>query len=168
MTLKRLVTVVAVLIGLVASACIVPVTSAAAFLPMPNQTGYWLATADGGAFGYGTNAPNNVPGGVNLTAPVVGIAPSGVDGGGYWVAAANGGVSNHGADYYGSASDVHLAAPIVGITNTYAGGYWLVAADGGVFTYGNAAFYGSAGGTHLNSPVVGMATPSIPSGRHPA
>ncbi|MFZ0668547.1 MAG: hypothetical protein WAM97_22550 [Acidimicrobiales bacterium] len=77
----------------------------------------------------------------------------------YWVDAANGGVFAYGgAGFYGSAGNLHLQKPIVGMAATpNGGGYWLVASDGGVFAYGNAEFYGSMGGKHLNEPIVGMA-----------
>lgn len=66
----------------------------------------------------------------------------------YYLATAQGKVINFGgATWYGSASGLHLSAPIVGITTTPdRGGYWLVAADGGVFTYGDATFQGSMSG----------------------
>src|SRR5208282_556738 len=78
---------------------------------------------------------------------------------GYWQVAADGGVFTAGdAPFWGSAGNLHLNQPIVGMAATSDGkGYWLVAADGGVFTYGDAGFYGSAGSIHLNKPVVGMA-----------
>ncbi len=79
--------------------------------------------------------------------------------GGYWLAAADGGVFTFGnAAFHGSAGNIRLTKPVVGMAPTPdAGGYWLVAADGGVFTYGDAAFHGSAGNIRLTKPVVGMA-----------
>ena len=60
---------------------------------------------------------------------------------------------------YGSTANVHLAAPIVGITTTSNGlGYWLASSDGGVFCFGNTAFHGSTGAIRLNRPVVGIAS----------
>jgi uncharacterized protein YkwD len=60
--------------------------------------------------------------------------------------------------YLGSAHNLGLRQPIVGMAATPSGrGYWLVAADGGVFSFGDARFYGSTGGRHLNQPIVGMA-----------
>jgi hypothetical protein len=77
----------------------------------------------------------------------------------YWLASANGGVfSFGGAPFYGSAGNLALNKPIVGMAATPdGGGYWLVASDGGVFTFGDARFYGSTGAIHLNKPIVGMA-----------
>jgi len=93
-----------------------------------------------------------------LNAPFVGMAAT-PDGGGYWLVASDGGVFAYGnAQFYGSATNLHLNEPVVGMAATPdGGGYWLVAADGGVYAYGDAQFYGSAGSLHLNQPVVGMA-----------
>ena len=66
--------------------------------------------------------------------------------------------------YLGSAANLGLKQPIVGMAATPSGkGYWLVAADGGIFTFGDARFYGSTGGRALNQPIVGMA--ATPTGR---
>jgi hypothetical protein len=78
---------------------------------------------------------------------------------GYWLVAADGGIFNEGAArYYGSAGNVNLNGPVVGLAATSDGrGYWQVAMDGGVFEYGDAHFYGSTGNIRLNQPIVGMA-----------
>jgi hypothetical protein len=77
----------------------------------------------------------------------------------YWFDSSTGGVyAFGGAGFYGSASNLKLNDPIVGMAPTANGkGYWLDASDGGVFAYGNAVFHGSAGALKLNKPVVGMA-----------
>jgi SpoIID/LytB domain protein len=79
---------------------------------------------------------------------------------GYWLDASNGGVFTFGgATFFGSAGNLVLNKPIVGMAPTPdGGGYWLVASDGGVFTYGDATFYGSTGNLVLNKPIVGMAS----------
>ncbi len=60
------------------------------------------------------------------------------------------------AVFSGSAGDIRLSQPIVGMAVDKAtGGYWLVAADGGIFAF-DAPFLGSEGGVHLNQPIVGM------------
>jgi N-acetylmuramoyl-L-alanine amidase len=95
--------------------------------------------------------------GVDLNAPVVGMAAT-ADGGGYWLVASDGGVFSFGdAVYHGSTGNEHLNAPVVGMAATAdGGGYWLVASDGGVFTFGDAVFAGSASGRLLTQPVIGI------------
>jgi hypothetical protein len=113
-----------------------------------------------------------------LTGPIVGITPT-PDCFGYWLVSANGGVFTFGdADFLGSAGNLQLNKPMVGMAAQaeplaqcrYAewycdSAYWLVAADGGVFTYSNsgegwfgspANFLGSTGCLTLNKPVVGV------------
>ncbi len=90
----------------------------------------------------------------------------GPSGNGYWEVASDGGIFNFGAaaSFLGSAGEIHLNAPVVGLASTSSGGgYWEVASDGGIFTYGDADFYGSMGGKPLNKPVVGIA--ATPDGR---
>jgi len=84
---------------------------------------------------------------------------------GYWMVATDGGIFNYGhAPFYGSAGNLALNKPIVGMAlNPTGPGYWLVASDGGIFSYGDAPFYGSTGNLVLNKPIVGM-TPTA-SGR---
>ncbi|HXQ90445.1 MAG TPA: SpoIID/LytB domain-containing protein, partial [Acidimicrobiales bacterium] len=59
--------------------------------------------------------------------------------GGYWLVASDGGVFSYGdAGFHGSAGNIHLTKPVVGMAATPdGGGYWLVASDGGVFSYGD-------------------------------
>jgi IPT/TIG domain len=78
---------------------------------------------------------------------------------GYWLGASDGGVFTYGnPPFEGSAGNLTLNKPVVGMAATPdGGGYWLVASDGGVFSYGDAVFYGSTGNLTLNSPVVGIA-----------
>ncbi len=78
---------------------------------------------------------------------------------GYWTNAADGGVFTYGsATFHGSAGNLKLNQPVVGMAATPGdGGYWEVASDGGIFNYGDAPFYGSTGALKLNKPVVGMA-----------
>jgi len=85
---------------------------------------------------------------------------------GYFLGAGDGGVFSYGqvpgvSNFFGSAGNLTLNKPVVGMaTSPDGGGYWLVAADGGVFAYGDAVFYGSAGNLKLNQPVVAIiATP---------
>jgi hypothetical protein len=78
---------------------------------------------------------------------------------GYWTNAADGGVFTYGsATFHGSAGNLKLNQPVVGMAASPGnGGYWEVASDGGIFNYGDAPFYGSTGALKLNRPVVGMA-----------
>jgi hypothetical protein len=90
----------------------------------------------------------------------VGVASNSVpNAAGYWAVGSDGGVFAFGdAGFYGSAGDIPLQQPVVGMATTPTGaGYWLVASDGGVFAFGDAAFYGSIGGHDINRPVVGIA-----------
>jgi hypothetical protein len=68
------------------------------------------------------------------------------DGAGYWLVAADGGVFSYGdAQFHGSAADLTLNAPIVGVAGTRpASGYWLDGSDGGVFAFGSAPFWGAS------------------------
>ena len=82
---------------------------------------------------------------------------------GYVLAGDDGGVFSYGqvpghTGYFGSAGNLKLNKPIVGVAPTPNGnGYWMVASDGGVFNYGGAGFFGSAGNLTLTAPVVGIA-----------
>ncbi|HEY4928828.1 MAG TPA: IPT/TIG domain-containing protein [Acidimicrobiales bacterium] len=83
---------------------------------------------------------------------------------GYVLTGSDGGIFSYGqipghAGFFGSAGNLHLNKPVVGVAATPNGnGYWQDASDGGVFSYGGAGFYGSAGNLTLNAPVVGMAS----------
>jgi beta-mannanase len=122
--------------------------------------GYWTATAAGTVTPHGGAQVLGSPAlsGLQLSKPIVGMAPT-PDGGGYWLVASDGGIFNYGdAAFYGSTGSIHLNRPIVGMAATRDGhGYWLVASDGGIFSYGDAVFYGSTGSIHLNRAIVGMA-----------
>jgi hypothetical protein len=102
-----------------------------------------------------TPAAGGTPASSNATASTT--RPSSVPA--YWLASSDGGVySFGGATFYGSAGNIALTKPIVGMAaTTDDNGYWLVASDGGIFSYGDAVFYGSTGGIKLNKPIVGMA-----------
>ena len=88
---------------------------------------------------------------------------------GYWLVGSDGGVFSFGsAQFFGSAANLDLQSPVVGIAPTPdRDGYWLVASDGGVFSFGDANYYGSIPGLgiapidsalrpSLDAPIVGM------------
>jgi D-alanyl-D-alanine carboxypeptidase len=140
-----------------------PVPAAAAS-PAPPALPARAATLDPAdellAFG-GPAAPGSTRG-LELSSPVVGLAPSS-RGTGSWVAAADGGLFAFGdSTFLGSMGGTHLNKPIVGLAATSTDkGYWMVASDGGIFAFGDAGFAGSTGAITLNKPIVGMArTPS--------
>jgi hypothetical protein len=120
--------------------------------------GYWMVSATGGVFAFGSAAFHGSLGRIALSKPIVGMAGT-PDGNGYWLVASDGGVFAFGdAHYYGSTGNIRLKQPIVGMASTVSGrGYWLVAADGGIFAFGDAHFHGSTGRKRLNQPIVGMA-----------
>ncbi len=64
---------------------------------------------------------------------------------GYWLVGSDGGIFSYGsAQFYGSAGNLALVRPVVGIAPTATRtGYWLVASDGGIFSFGTTQFYGS-------------------------
>jgi hypothetical protein len=124
----------------------------------PDGQGYWLVSADGGVFSFGTAAFYDSMGGRPLAAKIVGMAAT-PDGHGYWEVASDGGIFAFGdAAFYGSMGGHPLSRPVIGMAATPDGhGYWEVASDGGLFAFGDAAFHGSMGGHPLSRPVVGMA-----------
>jgi hypothetical protein len=78
-------------------------------------------------------------GGMEVNAPIVGIAAT-ADGKGYWLVGAGGGAFSFGdATFFGSMSGQRLNQPMTGIAaNPDGSGYWLVAADGGIFGFDGA------------------------------
>jgi len=123
--------------------------------------GYALVGSDGHLYYFGNAANLGLP---TTVAPhvaariVAGTVDPNANGPAAWAVGADGGVFSIGAaPFLGSAANLHLASPIVGIATTGdGGGYWLVAADGGVFSYGDATFFGSLGATKLNAPITGI------------
>ena len=126
-------------------------------VPAAAYTGYVLAASDGGVFTFGGAPFCGSTGGMQLNAPIVGIAQAPASGG-YWEVASDGGIfAFGGAGFYGSMGGIPLTKPVVGMTSdTQGNGYRLVASDGGIFSFGAAPFFGSMGGQHLNRPVIGM------------
>ena len=113
---------------------------------MPNGLGYWLVSADGGVYSfgsakfYGSVESAHVR---HLAGPVVGIAAA-HDGDGYWLVSSRGDVYSFGdARFFGPSASLRPrigVGPIVGIVATPGGrGYWLVSSSGGVFSFGDAS-----------------------------
>jgi hypothetical protein len=76
--------------------------------------GYWVASAGGHVYSYGD--ASTVPSAAAPASAVVGMAGT-ADAGGYWMATASGGVYTFGdAMFDGSASDLLLQRPIVGLS----------------------------------------------------
>ncbi len=120
------------------------------------REGYWIVTADGVVLPFGDAVDWGQPTLTGTTVVAIEPAP---DGRGYWIADDEGNVFAFGsASFHGSAGDLPLNEPVVGMASTTDGdGYWLVAADGGIFAFGSARFLGSMGGIPLNEPIVAMA-----------
>jgi len=122
------------------------------------RTGHVAARADGMVTATGGLTHRGDLVGVDLRAPVTGVAST-PSGNGSWLVAADGGLFAFGdARFHGSMGGQRLSRPVVGMAATPSGaGYWMVASDGGIFAFGDARFLGSTGGLPLTSPVVGMA-----------
>ncbi len=119
-------------------------------------TGYWLVTANGGVYAYGTAELHGSLAGQRLAAPVVAMAEDPVTGG-YWLVAKDGAVFGFDAPDLGSLAGKRLGEPVVAMAAMPTGrGYWLAAGNGAVFDFGTAKFYGSMAGRRLDAPVVGM------------
>jgi hypothetical protein len=108
-------------------------------------------------FAFGDATFHGSMGGIHLSQPVVGMAPT-PSGQGYWLVAADGGIFAFGdAAFHGSTGGISLSAPVAAMVATPSGGgYWLQSADAGIFTFGDAAFHGSGFGT-ASVPVAGAA-----------
>lgn len=132
-------------------------TSAAALTGRGVVSGYYLTSAQGRVFAFGSAVSYGDARGVRLQAPVVGLSAT-PTARGYWLVGADGGIFSYGdARFHGSVGDVRLNSPIVGMASTPAGnGYWMVAEDGGIFSFGDAAFHGSKGGSGYPDPIVAI------------
>jgi len=123
--------------------------TASTTVPNPTDALYSIDLSTGRARLVG-RLPVNV---IDITVP-----GDGATGTGYHLVASDGGVFSYGrAGFAGSAGNLRLVSPVVGMAERPVGtGYWLVAGDGGIFSYGTAKFFGSMGDRRLNSPMVGM------------
>jgi hypothetical protein len=120
-------------------------------------SGYWVVTANGSVYSFGSAAYHGGMGGRPINAPVTGSETT-PTGNGYWELGRDGGIFSFGdAQFWGSTGAMRLNKPVNGMRRTTDGrGYWLVADDGGIFSFGDARFFGSTGAIHLNKPVIGM------------
>lgn len=96
-------------------------TSATRVAQASDGTGYWLVTADGGVYTYGTAQFYGSTAGLHLNSPITGIVATS-DARGYWLVAKDGGVFNFGdAVFAGSLGGKILNTPVVGIASSNAG-----------------------------------------------
>jgi peptidoglycan hydrolase-like protein with peptidoglycan-binding domain len=133
------------------------VRPAVAIASDPSGTGYWLASADGGVFTFGSARFAGAAAGAPLSAPIIDIAPT-PSGGGYWLAGADGSVLPFGdAASFGSLAGGPVPNPVVALTAAPdGGGYWMLTAEGGVFTFGSAGFFGSLPGAGVKARAVDL------------
>jgi hypothetical protein len=83
--------------------------------------GYWVASADGGVFAFGTAKFYGSMAAKPIKAPITGIVATSDDKG-YWLVARDGGVFGFGdALYQGSMAGQKLAAPVVGLASSSSG-----------------------------------------------
>jgi hypothetical protein len=74
-----------------------------------------MVASDGGIFTFGNAEFFGSTGGIALTQPIVGMAPT-PDGGGYWMVASDGGIFTFGnAEFFGSTGGIALTQPIEGM-----------------------------------------------------
>jgi hypothetical protein len=86
-----------------------------------NGSGYWVASADGGVFAFGSAKFYGSMAAKPIKAPITGIVATSDDKG-YWLVARDGGVFGFGdALYQGSMAGRGLAAPVVGIASSNSG-----------------------------------------------
>jgi hypothetical protein len=86
-----------------------------------NGSGYWVASADGGVFAFGTAKFYGSMAAKPIKAPITGIIAT-ADDKGYWLVAEDGGVFGFGdALYQGSMAGQKLASPVVGIASSTSG-----------------------------------------------
>ena len=118
----------------------------------PSSNYYFYVEATNSA---GSSAPSNE---VSAVTGASVSSPHLYTGAGYYLTANDGGVFAFGdAPFVGSAANMNLDKPIVGISSTPDGkGYWLVASDGGVFAFGDAPFVGAATSLNLKQPISGV------------
>ena len=132
--------------------------------PVRRSTGYWMLTADGHVYAFGSAAylGDGTPLPAGVTAVELEATPTGD---GYWILDSRGGVRPFGdAVPFGSLDPGTLEAGerAVSLSATpTGGGYWIFTSRGRAVPFGDAGFFGDVSALHLNGPVIGsVATPS--------
>lgn len=127
------------------------------------STGYFILTADGGAFNFGAATSHGSDiGKLPFGQHAVGLAVD-ASTGGYWILRSNGAVNAFGAPAKGSlAGKLHNTYPTA-IAADGSSGYLVLTADGGVHAFGNATWKGSAKGK-LGKGVRAVSIAVAPSG----
>jgi len=90
-----------------------------------------------------TNTTSSSGSGLNVAAPIVGMAAT-PDGGGYWLVAADGGIFSFGrATFHGSPAGSLTRQHGVALARTNdGGGYWITTTNGAVVADGDAPNFG--------------------------
>ena len=128
--------------------------------PPAPPLGYWVTTAAGDVYPFGSATSYGGTTSLHLNGPIVGMAPE-LGGMGYWLAGSDGGVFAFGsARFEGSlvSKSIHPATPVVAIADASSTGYLLATSSGDVYPFGTATSYGTTTGLHLNEPVVSVAS----------
>jgi hypothetical protein len=107
-----------------------------------SAAGYFILTADGAVFNFGTaTSHGGEAGALKFGQHAVGITVQ--PGGGYWVLNSDGSVKAFGAPWQGSLAGKLHGTRAVGIAASGSAGYLILTSDGGVHPFGNAAWHGS-------------------------
>ncbi len=117
----------------------------------PNGDGYWMVTATGSVYAYGSAAHHGGGPGVSN---IVDIEPTS-NGAGYWLVGSDGAVYEYGnaTDHSDLPDENITVSNIVGMAaRSDNAGYWLAGADGGIFGL-DATFQGNMFG-QLNGQVI--------------
>jgi hypothetical protein len=127
-----------------------------------NGSGYWLASADGGVFAFGTAHFFGSLGGTHQPSPITGIVAT-ADGGGYWLVAQDGAVFPFGdAVDSGSMSGKALNAPVVGAASSSVSGSSTPGPPGPPGPTGPTGPTGPPGPTGPTGPTGPQGVPGVP------
>ena len=130
-----------------------PATTTPPTLGAPPRSGYWMVSAAGQVYAFGS-APwlGNAQ---QLGAPAVDLAST-PGGKGYWVVDASGSVFCFGnAPYLGGGGSLSPGETVTSLSATPTGrGYWLFTSRGRVMSFGDAVHAGDMAAVRLNGPVL--------------